>query len=219
MTIREFQRFAKQVRGSLHEYNQRYSQDPDGPMIGVSWFDSVAYCNWLSERDGLPRCYEKNEKGEYGEGMRVNAEAVAKGGYRLPTQAEREYACRARTVTSRYYGHTLELLGSYERYFGNSGFRALACGGLIPNDFGLFDLLGNVFEWCHDRHSDPERGIEAASTLSDVISSEVVSQEFRNLRGGSYRTDTDALRSASRGWFEPRGSKSDIGFRPVRTCP
>ena len=113
------------------------------------------YCNWLSEQEGLPKdqwCYLPNEAGAYAEGMTIPADVLERTGYRLPTEAEWEYACRAGAVTSRYYGHSIDLLDAYAWYQANSKEHAWTCGSLLPNDLGLFDMLGNVFEWCQDQH-------------------------------------------------------------------
>ena len=82
--------------------------------------------------------------------MTVPADVLRRTGYRLPTEAEWEYACRSGTTTSRYYGASIELMGRYARYQANSHEHAWACGSLLPNDLGLFDMLGNQFEWVHD---------------------------------------------------------------------
>ena len=111
------------------------------------------YCNWLSEQEGLPKdqwCYLPNEAGAYAEGMTIPADVLERTGYRLPTEAEWEYACRSGTVTSRYYGQSIELLDTYAWYQANSKEHAWSCGSLLPNDLGLFDMLGNEYEWVQD---------------------------------------------------------------------
>ncbi len=109
----------------------------------------------LAERAGgsaqRPVVLSAAKEAGYADGMSIPADVLLRTGYRLPTEAEWEYACRAGTVTSRYYGHSIGPLALYARYSANSREHAWACGGLLPNDLGLFDMLGNEFEWVHDR--------------------------------------------------------------------
>ena len=185
----------------------------------MSWFDAAAYCNWLSEREHLPICYKIILSGHYSSRLMVDAKAVEAGGYRLPTEAEWEYACRAGTVTSRYFGHAMNLLGSYERYIMNSGFRAHPCGTLLPNDLGLFDMLGNVMEWCHSRNLVHPKRMSEQTVITDHILTELVSNADRDLRGGSWRMDPAVIRSSMRSWFAPANSQSNVGFCAARTGP
>ncbi len=115
------------------------------------------------------------------------------GGYRLPTEAEWEYACRAGTVTSRYYGHSPDLLGLYEWYIGSSEYRSQPCGRLLPNDLGLFDMLGNVSEGCHDRFLDYRP--DARGVIHDRIVGETISLvERRCVRCESFNMYPATLR-------------------------
>src|SRR5208337_3479641 len=167
VTVEQFQQFVRadpthEQYGTPQNLLDQYSSPKQGgPMIGVSWYAAAAYCNWLSHKENLPECYEPTDEGQYAEGMKIRADALQRTGYRLPTEAEWEYGCRAGAMTSRYYGLSEKLLGQYAWYMDNTfGDQAHPCGTKLPNDLGLFDMLGNVYEWCNGRYEDypPDKG-------------------------------------------------------------
>ena len=216
VTVEEYQEFVKENPGVDHAYNDKYSPDPKGPMNGVSWYHAAAYCNWLSRKENLPECYEPNDQGQFAEGMTIRADALSRTGYRLPTEAEWEYACRSGTGTSRYYGVSVNMLGRYAWFLATSPDRAQPCGSLLPNDLGLFDMLGNVYEWCQERALvyEPDKGV-----LKDDINMQlfIIDKHPRILRGGAFYFRPALIRSASRFRLQPSERYYVLGFRPSRT--
>jgi eukaryotic-like serine/threonine-protein kinase len=204
-------------RGRDHAYYKEYAPTEDCPVNTVSWYEAAEYCNWLSEQEGIAKeqwCYEPNEKGEYAEGMKVKADVLSLSGYRLPTEAEWEYACRAGSVTSWSMGEAEELLQKYGRYSPYSGNRSHPVGSLRPNDLGLFDMHGNVWEWCQNRY------YEAFADAKGLQKEDVVdARSRRSLRGGAfYFNNALPLRSDDRGVdVGPASRNGDFGFRPART--
>src|SRR5271157_1332271 len=218
VTVEQYREFVKENPGVDHGNSNKYSPDPKGPMNNVSWYDAAAYCNWLSRKEDLPECYEPNDRGKYAAGMRIKADALKLTGYRLPTEAEWEYACRSGAATSRYYGSSTDLLGRYAWYLATSPDRAFPCGSLLPNNLGLFDMLGNIYEWCQDLALPYRSG--GTSIIIDTINDieDVHEHDHRLLRGGSFDDQPVVVRSASRGWDAPSLRSSNDGFRPARTC-
>ncbi len=194
-----------------------YVRTEDSPMMAMRWYEAARYCNWLSKIEGIPEdqwCFEVNEEGDYAEGMRAKENFLELSGYRLPTEAEWEFACRAGTETSRYYGQANDLLPKYAWHVLNAGNRSWPIASLKPNDFGLFDMLGNAEEWVYDRYIDypPEFDWPENKGGENVLDS-----SSRSYRGGAFTTVPDQVRSANRFLYVPTTRDNDLGFRPART--
>jgi formylglycine-generating enzyme required for sulfatase activity len=228
VTVREFRRFLKANKleawfeggGQAAPLMKRYSPEEDGPIILVDWYKAAAYCNWLSKVEGIPEdqwCYQTNPQGQV---TALKAKYLSLQGYRLPTEAEWEYACRAGAVTSRYYGETEELLPRYAWYLKSSGERTRPVGSKKPNDLGLFDLHGNVYTWCQESYKgDYPRGKEGEGTEDKEDDLSINKTAYRVLRGGSFDLPASLVRSAYRFWDMPSDRLNLVGFRPARTLP
>jgi formylglycine-generating enzyme required for sulfatase activity len=179
----------------------------------VTWYEAARYCNWLSQKEGLTEdqwCYPK----DIGPGMKLATDYLRRTGYRLPTEAEWEYACRAGSVSSRPSGGSEEWLADYGWYQANSGRTMHPVGLLKPNDFGLFDMLGNAYEWCTDAYkvyqpSNKDNHISNLKTDYDYM--------LQIVRGGSWDATGPYLRSAYRNKDLPTGQFTDFGFRLAKT--
>lgn len=156
------------------------------PVEGVSWFDAIRFCNGLSLEAGLPPAYRMHDD-------EVEWDADSDG-YRLPTEAEWEYACRAGTSGPRY-GELDEIAW----YRGNSAEQVHEVGGKLPNAWGLYDMLGNVWDWCWD------------------IYDAQVYDSYRVLRGGGWSDEKWSCRASVRRRSHPTYRIDDVGFRVARS--
>ena len=220
VTVAEFQRFLNEDPQPQHTYSLEHSPVPECPQTSVTWYEAAAYCNWLSRKDGIPEsewCFLPNSDGKYAAGMRMADDYLERTGYRLPTEAEWELACRAGTATSRFYGESPELLQHYAWYLSNALDRSWPVGTKQPNGLGLFDMHGNVWEWCADAPSPfPD---DTVQQVRDVITEPGLLQDGqpRALRGGSYFYHQIYTRSALRNKEPVDARYYGIGCRPVRT--
>jgi formylglycine-generating enzyme required for sulfatase activity len=190
---------------------------PTCPIIGVTWYEAAAYCNWLNQQEGVAEdqwCYETNPQGQV---TRLKENYLSRTGYRLPTEAEWEFACRAGAVTTYSYGAADDLLGKYGWHVGNSDGRLWPVGRKQPNDWGLFDMHGHVWDWCQERYKLYPQA-EAGKAFDDVEDFLGINNEDRRvLRGGSRHTS--GHRSAARHYRVPTDDLWYFGFRPARTLP
>jgi formylglycine-generating enzyme required for sulfatase activity len=159
------------------------------PVEQVNWYDAVEFCRKLSNEEGVE--------------------------YRLPTEAEWEYACRAGTTTAYSFGNDVAQLGEYAWYDANSKNTTHPVGELKPNAWGLYDMHGNVCEWCQDWYG-PYGSLKVERDLAGLALGE---ERVRVLRGESFNDKPKYVRAAYRDNGLPGDRILFIGFRLARTCP
>ena len=186
--------------------------NPTSPVRFVNWYGAVAYCDWLSLQQGLPRAYD-HSTWQCNGGSPYTA-----AGYRLPTEAEWEYACRAGTTTAFANGAityslctpldpNLDLMGWY---CGNAGGSTHPVAQKAQNAWDLHDMHGSLYEWCNDWYALYD------GTVTDPPGPEAGSE--RVFRGGYWNFYAQRCRSAARDYDRPEVPYSSIGFRPVRSA-
>jgi formylglycine-generating enzyme required for sulfatase activity len=179
------------------------------PVEQLRWSDAVRFCNKRSELEGLEPCYDLKT-------LKCNFDL---SGYRLPTEAEFEFACRAGTTTAYFFGDDPSKLGDYAWFEKNSGGRPRAVGQKQPNPWGLYDINGMVWEWCNDFYKvdyyqeSPKENPKGPPEGQNKV-----------LRGGSWRFPADNCRAGYR--YNESPGYSDVcfgydiyGFRCVRKAP
>jgi len=180
------------------------------PVEQVDWYNAIEYCNKKSLKEGLETAYIINK-----ENVIWNRNAK---GYRLPTEAEWEYACRAGSTTPFNTGIEINTnkanfngYNPYSKILQEDRQKTLPVGSFAPNEWGLYDMHGNVFEWCWDWYGDYSGKPNQENPNGVSLSTK------RVLRGGSWNSSIILIRSASRYSLPPFGSKeSTVGFRLVR---
>lgn len=193
VSLEEYQQFRElKIDQKTRKDVEKRIVDNKCSVIGANWNECAAYCNYLSLKEGMDPsqlCYEQLPDGT----MREVVGWETRSGYRLPVDGEWEYACRAGTITDYCFGQSEELLPMYGWYQKNSQEIVHASGILKPNDWGLFDMHGNVWEWCQD-----------------------VVAESRINRGGSWSSVAGLCHSDIGDDFGPRNISNNLGFRLVR---
>ena len=191
------------------------------PVETVTWFDTISFCNQLSKKEGLPAFYDISNIRMDAEHI-VSADVVQKllsKGYRLPTEAEWEFACRAGTITPFSFGETIRSdqanfdgLTPYNRAAKDQfRDRPIEVAALPPNRFGLYQMAGNVFEWCWDYYDQYPTEPQTNPAGPDHGTERV-------RRGGAYKSPAGHMRSALRHGIPPSFPFFHQGFRVARTA-
>ena len=217
ITVYQYELYLKSTGKTLDSvgYTPSWLWQGDNPMVYVDWYDAVRYSNWLSERMGLKPVYTID-------GQNTKADSTASG-YRLPTEAEWEYAAgggRKGRDTAGYRKHlyagsdVVNTVGWY--YYDSDSLtgvrRALPVALKQPNELDLYDMSGNVWEWCQDGYAGNYYHRSPTNNPKGLTS-----WYYRVLRGGSWYDGASNLRVAYRSGGVPDGSDNDVGFRLARS--
>lgn len=211
VTFEEYERFLNDTVG--HKKPKEEWGRGKQPVMGVDWNDALAYCNWLSEKEGLAPCYT-------GKGILTRCDFAANG-YRLPTEAEWEYAARGGNKSKGYQYAGSDKAGDVAWYADNSSGKTQTVGQKQPNELGLFDMSGNSFEWCWDLYDDQYYAVSPSSDPtgpSKAPAGEAPDPRGANRvrRSGNWRERSDFSRVTCRS-FDYTGYPGENGFRLVRT--
>jgi len=213
----------------MAQVQARFSPDDDGPAIAVTWYEAAMFCNWLSAREGLPPVEWVYPAGTLRDGFTMPANYLQRRGYRLPTEPEWEFAARAGTATSRFFGDSEQALGEYAWFARHpprskdapvdptDPQRTNRVGALKPNPLELFDVYGNVWEWTQDRVERFQTPDVMEDREDPVL--RVSDHDARTRRGGAFPYGAAFARSAARGTVTslPTNRRDNVGFRIART--
>ncbi len=201
----------------------RFARTDDCPVGNIPWSKAAAYCNWLSKREGIPAnqwCYVVDEKTKV---IKPAINYLERTGYRLPVEAEFEFACRDNNRLTRFFGNSPLGLPRYVWFDGNSSRQMHPVGSLPPHPKGLFDILGNAKEWLNDKNGyyQPVLGLEIVQDQPVQLSLKNLATPSSSLviRSLSWGSDAFFMRTSQRS-NRPVTSDSeaaDVGFRVGRT--
>jgi len=200
----------------LMGYNPSITTDIEMcPVDGVTWFSAVEFCNKMSEAESLAPYYTLRAVRRRSNDSIESANVTISGGdgYRLPTEAEWEYACRAGSISPWCFGDQVLDVSDYAWYYENSSMESHPVGQRKPNSWGLFDMHGNVMEWCYDWYHESYYQ-QCPEESEDPMGPEEGSAKV--LRGGAWQFGAEATRCAYRNSSAPDAIAGVIGFRICR---
>lgn len=189
---------------------------PKHPVDSPTWYAAIDFCNALSEREGLAPYYQVDGRQMRGEEIAIFGTVSILGGlgYRLPSEAEWEYACRAGSITPWCCGNQLAEISQYAWFYDNAQQVTHPVGEKKPNAWGLYDMHGNVMEWCYDLCDDNYYQLFEEEEVHDPTGPKT--GNGRIIRGGSWQFGVESTRSPYRNNLQPEHASAMVGFRVVR---
>ena len=235
VTIRQFREFQRAVISIARPGILGADEEPDRPIGEASWYEAAGYCNWLSEREGIPRdqwCYEPNVFGKYEVGMRIAPDSHRRTGYHLPNGRLWDGTAIVTSPFAAFVGFsglTSEMLQQYAWFSPASDGRSKPVGVLKPSHFGLFDGLGNAWELCNELNLLPlDQQLEGRKLVFDlekvadgdlklVYQPSTIAEAI--MRGGGLDSRPEDVVAQTQTTIPRADRRSYVGFRVARTIP
>jgi formylglycine-generating enzyme required for sulfatase activity len=203
ITVWEWKQFIKANKMKM-PIKPSWGWQDNYPINGITWNEAIAYCNWLSTKEKLQPCYSKK-----GPNFVCNFKA---NGYRLPTEAEWEFAAKGGTNSKGFRYSGSDKLEDVAWYKANSNGQPHTVGTKLPNELGIYDMSGNVWEWCWDWYNKDFYKLEKGDNPKGPEMG-----ERRTVRGGSWDSKSNYVRPANRISTIPSKTHEFYGFRIART--